>query len=232
MDWYLLGYWLPILTGVLIASPFGAKLGDSLGADENRLKWMTTIRGRKLGGLLLICIGGFAVSAHTMWFHNKFHELGNQGVGCASFGVFDCASVIANDDYNTIFGIPWGMVGMLAFTFLSWCALAVQKDPMAKWVELLLKGGTYASGFGILIALYLVYVEIVPLEGVFCQYCSTAHLADLFAFIIFFSLLKMKNEGEWAPDITAASANARDGSTSQQRRAKRGYVKPILAEEE
>ena len=233
MDWWLIGHITPILLGVVIASQFLPKYFPDV---VSKYGWLENPRSRLLSGLLLVCLGGFTVSAHTLWFHNKFHELGSAGVGCASFGVFDCASVIQNNQYNTdpLFGAPWGVIGMLAFTLLAWLALSIQKDHTASWVETHLKLGVGASAIGVIIALYLVYVEIFPLEGVFCQYCTAAHLADLISLILFVKLLNLKNEGNWATssEEIVESKTKRLAEIKSERKSSGGYVKPTTSSEE
>ena len=236
MDWWIVLHIILVASGIIIASPIGGKISNVIGAGDNKMKWLSSRRERLLGGLLLVCLGGFTVSSHTLWFHNKFHEMGSSGIGCSAFSVFDCASVIANDEYNTapLLGAPWGIIGMLAFTMLAWLALSVVKEPAADWVETHLKAGIGLSAIGALVALYLVYVEIFPLDGVFCQYCTVAHIADIASLVIFFKLLNFKNEGIWLTDgeksIDAKSKNLAEVRT--ERKSRGGYVKPTTSSEE
>ena len=236
MDWWIVLHIILVASGIIIASPLGGKISNAIGAGDNKMKWLSSRRERMLAGLLLVCLGGFTVSSHTLWFHNKFHEMGNSAIGCSAFSVFDCANVIANDDYNSapLLGIPWGVVGMLAFAMLAWLALSIKKEPSAGWVDTHLKAGVGISTIGALVALYLVYVEIFPLEGVFCQYCTIAHIADIASLVIFFKLLNMKNEGIWLTDGEKSSdeksktlTEIRTGSKSRG-----GYVKPTSSGEE
>ncbi|MDP7001478.1 MAG: vitamin K epoxide reductase family protein [Candidatus Poseidoniaceae archaeon] len=236
MDWWLIGHLTPVIVGAIIASPLGTKIASSLGANSEKFSWLATKRDRLLGGLIMVCFGGFTVSAHTLWFHNKFHELGSSGIGCSAFGIFDCASVIANDAYNSdpLFGAPWGVVGMLAFAMFGWLALTVLREPNASWVETHLKVGVGGSAVGVVIALYLVYVEIFPLEGVFCQYCTTAHIADLISLMIFFKLLSLKEGGHWlSSDEKDAENDVKKIAEIRTERKKRGgYVAPTSSAEE
>ncbi len=236
MDWWLVLHIGLVSSGMVIASPIGGKIANSIGASEDKMRWLSSRRERMLAGLLLVCLGGFTVSSHTLWFHNKFHEMGNSAIGCSAFSVFDCANVIANDDYNSapLLGIPWGVVGMLAFAMLAWLALSIKKEPSAGWVETHLKAGLGISTIGALIALYLVYVEIFPLEGVFCQYCTVAHIADITSMVIFFKLLNMKNEELWlsAGEKIADSATKSLAEIRAGRKSRGGYVKPTSSGEE
>ena len=92
-DQQLIFHWIPILLGILLMSPFGEGIGKSL---SSRWPSLETQRGRTLGGSLLVMFGGFTVSTHTLWIHNKAKEIGG-GNFCAGDGVWDCSSVIGND---------------------------------------------------------------------------------------------------------------------------------------
>ena len=236
MDWWIFFHISLVSSGIVIASPIGGRIATLFGSSKDKMKWLSSRRERLLSGLLLVCFGGFTVSSHTLWFHNKFHEMGSSGIGCSAFSVFDCASVIANDEYNTapLLSAPWGLVGMLAFTMLGWLALSVIKEPTAGWVETHLKTGIGISAIGALVALYLVYVEIFPLEGVFCQYCTVAHVADIASLVIFFKLLNFKNEGIWLTDGEKSSdAKSKNlAGIRTERKLRGGYVKPTTSSEE
>ena len=215
----LAGHILIILSGVFVA--FSNKL-------------LSNQRDRLLAGLSLVLLGGFTVSTHTWWFHNKYHELGGN-IGCSAFGSFSCGDVLANSEWNTmpILGIPWGLVGMFAFSLLAFLALSIRKEQNAKWVKTYLDIGYVTSGFGILIALYLLYVEIVPLEMTFCQYCSVAHLADIIAFLMFMKLRKLQGTDQWDPEasLAAKDVKAKDIKRSQHKKSG-GFVKPTARDEE
>ena len=125
---------------------------------------------------------------HAKEFANEFN--------CEKYGTY--YDVISNNLYNAdpILGIPWGILGMLAFSAMAIIALSIFKEHDAEWVQNWLTLGTVISGFGILIALYLVYLEIFKM-GVFCQYCTGAHIADVAAFALFLYLSRMKESSAW-----------------------------------
>jgi uncharacterized membrane protein len=220
----LAGHAIIILVGLFVASPYSR----SLYKEGGWRKIFNSARDRMLTGLTVVLLGGFTVSTHTWWFHNKYHEMGGD-IGCSAFGSFSCGDVLANADYNTVplMGIPWGMVGMLAFAVLAFLVISVRKEPSASWVSLYLNAGYVISGFGILIALYLLYVEIFPLEMTFCQYCSLAHIADVIAFVLFLKLKNHQTTDEWAPEVAAAAyaAKAREKRRSNRKKSS-GFVKP------
>lgn len=215
----LAGHILIILSGIVIAF-------------SN--KFLSNQRDRLLVGLSLVLLGGFTVSTHTWWFHNKYNELGGD-IGCSAFGSFSCGDVLANSEWNTvpIIGIPWGLMGMLAFALLAFFALSIRKEHNAKWVKTYLDTGYVVSGFGILIALYLLYVEVVPLEMTFCQFCSVAHLADITAFVMFMKLRKLQKSDQWDLEASqdAKDVKAKDIKRSQRKKSS-GFVKPTARDEE
>ena len=63
-----------ILFGVILMTPLGEFVGGFL---VNKWPSTSTKRGRMLAGLMLVCTGGFTVSAHTLWMHNKLSEGGS-----------------------------------------------------------------------------------------------------------------------------------------------------------
>lgn len=220
----LAGHATIILLGLFVASPYSNRLYK----ENGWRKIFNSARDKLLTGLTLVLLGGFTVSTHTWWFHNKYHEMGGD-IGCSAFGSFSCGDVLANADYNTVplMGIPWGMVGMLAFALLGFLAISVRKEHTASWVPLYLNAGYVISGFGILIALYLLYIEIVPMEMTFCQYCSLAHIADVIAFVFFLKLKNLQTKDEWAPEVAAAAhaAKAREKRRNERKKGG-GFVKP------
>ena len=221
---FLAGHILIILTGVYIASPWS----KGLASEEGFGRLFNSTRDRMLTGLLVVILGGFTVSTHTWWYHNKYHEIGGD-ISCSAFGSFSCGDVLANAEYNTVpvLGMPWGLVGMLAFAALGFLALSVRKEPNAKWASTYIDVGYVLSGFGILIALYLLYVEIVPLKMTFCQFCSVAHIADIIVFVMFLNLRKLNKTDEWDPEgaLLAKSEKEKELRKSSKKSGG-GFVKP------
>ena len=223
-DQQLIFHWIPILLGILLMSPFGEGIGKSL---SSRWPSLETQRGRTLGGSLLVMFGGFTVSTHTLWIHNKAKEIGS-GNFCAGDGVWDCSSVIGNDAWNTmpVLDIPWGIVGMLAFSVFMWLMFSIAKEPSAEWVSMNLYVGRMMGIAGILMIFYLIYAEIEI--GKLCQYCTTAHVAHIVSVFGFFRLTKMHGTSAWGAGMMSDLSEVR-----RERRAKRGgYVAPKQAREE
>ena len=203
-------------------------LGESLALPALRKKWASlgTKLGRTFAGFLLISFSGFTVSAHTLWMHNKSQEMGG-GSFCSAGTVCDCASVIGNNDWNTVpfIGLPWGLLGMLAFALFMWLIITMAKEPTASWVLTHLKIGTNFGILGIGIILYLMYAEYEI--GKICQFCTTAHIAHIAATIGFFRLSNMFGSREW--DVSGDTKVVDEAA--RERRKRGGYVAPKQASE-
>ncbi len=217
-DTQLLFHWIPIALGLLMFTPLGNQLAPIFAK-----RWPSAIshRGKLLTGTLLVMLGGFTVSVHTLWIHNKALEFGS-GSFCASGGVWDCSSVIGNNAWNVdpVFGLPWGILGMLAFTASLWLILTVAKDPNAIWARNHLRIVRLIGIGGIFIILYLVYAEFSI--GKICQYCTTAHLAHVFGLAGSVLLLKAHDENNWSD-----GGDSEEEEKVDRNRRKQGYVAPI-----
>ena len=184
-----------ILYGVLLMTSLGDPLGSIL---VNKWPSTSTKRGRMLAGLMFVCTGGFTVSAHTLWMHNKLSEGASV---CSGSSILNCDGLIGNPDYNTVPFIeqPWGLLGMVAFCVLLWIVVVIAKEPLAFSTPTFLKAGLGATIAGLPVIGLLVSFEIK--EGLICPFCTTAHIANIIAMVAFFVLLKMYESDEWAPEL-------------------------------
>ena len=130
-----------ILYGVLLMTPIGEAIGSIL---VNKWPSTSTKRGRMLAGLMFVCTGGFTVSAHTLWMHNKLSEGGSV---CSGSSILNCDGLIGNPDYNTVpfIGQPLGLLGMVAFCVLLWIVVVIAKEPLAFSTPTFLKAGLGAT---------------------------------------------------------------------------------------
>ena len=184
-----------ILFGVLLLTPMGANLSSVL---HSRYPSTTTKRGQLIAGMAFICFGGFTVSAHTLWMHNKLSEGASV---CSGDSILNCDGLIGNVAYNTdpLLGQPWGMIGMVAFTALMWIVIVIGKEPMSSQTPMFIKAGLGATIAGLPVIALLVSYEIK--EGLICPFCTTAHIANILALIGFILLFRLYESGEWAPDM-------------------------------
>jgi len=183
----LMIYLIPTLVGLLLVLPIGRSLATPF---SERFTSLGNERGRVFFGLILTCLAGIAVSFQTLWISSKISEGGNF---CASNTILSCDDVIGNSNYNTdpIFGIPWGGIGAAVFCILLYFVYSSSKEPNANWVSSYLKFGTYITFAGFFVIFYEFKMEKI------CQYCSTAHLANIGAFIGFLRLMWMNQSKEW-----------------------------------
>ena len=188
-----------ILFGVLLLTPMGANLSSIL---HSRYRSTTTKRGQLIAGMAFICFGGFTVSAHTLWMHNKLSEGASV---CSGDSILNCDGLIGNIAYNTdpLLGQPWGMIGMVAFTALMWIVIVIGKEPMSSQTPMFIKAGLGATIAGLPVIALLVSYEIK--EGLICPFCTTAHIANILALIGFILLFRLYESGEWAPDMKKSS---------------------------
>ena len=188
-----------ILFGVLLLTPMGANLSPVL---HSRYPSTTTKRGQLIAGMAFICFGGFTVSAHTLWMHNKLSEGASV---CSGDSILNCDGLIGNIAYNTdpLLGQPWGMIGMVAFTALMWIVIVIGKEPMSSQTPIFIKAGLGATIAGLPVIALLVSYEIK--EGLICPFCTTAHIANILALIGFILLFRLYESGEWAPDMKKSS---------------------------
>ncbi|MBT60828.1 MAG: hypothetical protein CMA63_04660 [Euryarchaeota archaeon] len=187
----LMLYVIPTVVGFLLVLPFSKALtGPLVGTFPS----LATERGRLFGGLKLITLSGFAVSVQTLWISSKVSEGGNY---CSSTSVFSCDDVIGNSMYNTdpVFGLPWGGIGMMVFALLLYFTLTTSAEPNELWVSNYLKMGTLVTVLGIPVILLLISYEY-KIEKI-CQYCTTAHVANIAALVGFFRLMRMSETPEW-----------------------------------
>lgn len=183
---------LPLLLGFLMTFPFGARF---VAPFHGRWPSLATERGRMLAGMLLMGLSGFIVSTHTWWIHTRITQIG--GSFCASDSVFSCDDVIGHEIYGyaPVIDQPWGLVGMLVFIVLLYATLVLQKEPesangeRAVLAMLLLTGG----GMGVIALLVSYEIRIEKL----CQYCTTAHVANVFMLISSWRVWRAMKDGAW-----------------------------------
>jgi uncharacterized membrane protein len=198
---FLVAYAVPLLFGLALMTRAGDSMAETL-AKRNPL--MVHARRRHLLGLNLVGLVGFVVSVHTLWISNKISEGGNV---CSSATVFSCDDVLGNAAYNTdpVFGLSWGLIGMVAFGSLLFISQSVGKEPDALWAEKYLKYGMYMTGAGLGVIALLVSYEIEM--GKICQFCTMAHISNVIALFGFWRATQLHDKGEWNDNATEKKAD-------------------------
>lgn len=185
-------YLIPTLIGFLIVSPWGNQLASSF---AERFPSLRTVRGQLLTGLQLISFAGFAVSTQTLWISSKISEGGSF---CSSTSTFSCDDLLGNSKLNVdpVLGLSWGLIGMATFALLLFIVLVLKQDHNHPLSERFVSMGLLTTGIGILVIGLLVSYEIQ--EEKICLYCTTAHIANVAAFVGFFRLRKLhEDRDEW-----------------------------------
>ena len=72
-------------------------------------------------GLAFIGVGLIS-SGWTYAIHNSLLASGASSM-CASEGLVQCGSVIGDPNWNNLFGIPWGITGLISFSLLLFLSL-------------------------------------------------------------------------------------------------------------
>lgn len=215
-DWYsanaanilLIPHILLILYGAVLFSPLGKKIADS---TKNLIKGNRSPRERMINGMLFCVLGGFTVSSHTYWIHQRISSQGSSF--CSGSGLFSCGDVIGHEKYGyaPIIGIPWGLIGMGVFLALLYMLLVLKNEPDSRLEskkgkkvtrtdakskpELVTLLGLLFTGGGIPVIGLLIYYE-TQIHKI-CQYCSVAHIANVVVLVMFIVVFTKLKDDNW-----------------------------------
>ena len=161
---------------------------------------------RRLLGLFVIEMGGLAASAWTWMIHNQL--VTGDSTLCAAEGVVQCSSVIGDPTYSTLFGLPWGVVGILAFSALGWLTFSIFLDMKADWAKSYVDYTWWLSLPSIPGIAFLVIAELFLVEGAphICPYCTSVHIALIATMYVLYLIRKERDAGEW--DTTTKRSKA------------------------
>ena len=161
---------------------------------------------RLLLGLFVVEMGGLAASAWTWMIHNQL-VTGASNL-CAAEGVVQCGSVIGDPTYSTFFGMPWGVIGIFAFSTLGWLTLSSVMDMKADFAKKYVDFTWYLILPGILGVVWLVLVELFLVEGAphICPYCTSVHMSILLSVFLLTRIRKMIEEGVWDSPVQRSKA--------------------------
>jgi uncharacterized membrane protein len=129
-------------------------------------------------GQIIILLLSLVGAAITLYLTSVHYE--NTPLICSSRGVVDCALVLASS-----FSVVPGTTIPITIPGLCWCLVSGALVVMgwrfiARWINSL----QFAwSLVGLLVVLYLVYVEIVRLHTI-CAWCTVLHAIILIIFLI------------------------------------------------
>jgi len=175
-----------MVIGGLIAS--NMKISQLEGMGQTR---------RRLLGLFVIQMSGLAASAWTWMIHNEMVTGGSQF--CAAEGVVQCGSVIGDPIYSEFMGVPWGVIGIMAFGILGWFTYSVFMDMKADWAKSYVDYAWWLSLPSIPGVAWLVIVELTLVEGAphICPYCTSVHIALIACLYLLYTIRSERDAGNW-----------------------------------
>jgi len=182
------------LTAFLVVMAIGGLVASN--QKISKLQEMSQMR-RRLLGLFIIEMSGLAASAWTWMIHNQMVTGGSEF--CAAEGVVQCGSVIGDPIYSEFFGIPWGVVGIGAFSVLGWITLSIYLDMKADWSKSYVDYAWWLSLPSAPGIVWLVLVELFLVEGAphICPYCTSVHIALIACMYILFTIRSERDAGTW-----------------------------------
>ena len=166
--------------------------------------YLMIAKNDKKTSMLMISSLSFAVvgiisSAYTYIIHNKMVVQGTTSF-CSSEVIVQCGSVIGDPQWNNLFGVPWGIFGIISFSILIFLSLCLYLDRYAKWSEEYLNYAWWAGMAGLPFVALLVIIELTLVEGAphICPFCTIAHLS-LIGYVgsIYFLRIR-RNMGKWS----------------------------------
>ena len=175
-----------MVIGGLIAS--NMKISQLEGMGQTR---------RRLLGLFVIQMSGLAASAWTWMIHNEMVTGGSQF--CAAEGVVQCGSVIGDPIYSEFMGVPWGVIGIMAFGTLGWFTFSIFMDMKADWAKSYVDYAWWLSLPSIPGVAWLVIVELTLVEGAphICPYCTSVHIALIACLYLLYTIRSERDAGNW-----------------------------------
>ena len=166
--------------------------------------YLMLVNNEKKTSMLLISSLSFAIvgitsSAYTYIIHNKMVVQGSTAF-CSSEGIVQCGSVIGDPQWNNLFGIPWGIFGILSFSILIFLSLCLYLDRYAKWSEDYLNYAWWAGIAGLPFVALLVIIELTQVEDAphICPFCTIAHISLIGYVASIYFLKNRRYIGKWS----------------------------------
>ncbi len=141
---------------------------------------------------------GIVSSSYTYIIHNKMVVQGTTSF-CSSEGIVQCGSVIGDPTWNNLFGVPWGIFGIISFALLIYLSLSLYLDRHAKWAENYLQYSWWAGLAGLPFVALLVIIELTQVEGAphICPFCTVAHISLIGYVLTIYYLKNNQMNGKW-----------------------------------
>ncbi len=154
-------------------------------------------KGVITSGLLFTTVG-IVASGWTWSIHNSLMESGSSSM-CASEGLVQCGSVIGDSQWNNLFGMPWGVIGIASFAVIFFVLMTLFLDQNAKRSPQFVNYLWYLGIAGIPFVAWLVVVELLLVEGAphICPYCTVIHLSMIGVFVSAHFMKKRRANLTW-----------------------------------
>lgn len=122
---------------------------------------------------LLLCVLGLADAAYLTYEHYT----GSTTLACSDQGLVNCAAV-TKSQYAVVAGLPVALLGLLFFVaMLLLCLPPLWRNDKLGVVRLV------GVVVGVLMVLYLVYVELIELDRL-CLWCTGVHVVTVALFVV------------------------------------------------
>lgn len=122
---------------------------------------------------LVLCVLGVLDAAYLTYEHYT----GSTTLACSDNGVINCAAV-TQSSYAMILHVPVALLGLLFFVGMTILCLP------ALWRRRSLGGLRLAAcAVGVLMVLWLIYVELFRLDHI-CLYCTGVHVLTVLLFVV------------------------------------------------
>ena len=142
---------------------------------------------------MVLCVLGLADAAYLVYEHYDQSAT----FLCSESAHINCAAVttsryswmppthfqagLLEKPHHVGFGIPVSDLGLVFFLVMTVLCLPVMWRSSAPLVT---RGRVGLASLGVLSAIYLVWVELIPLNGTICLYCTGVHILTLLLFIV------------------------------------------------
>lgn len=100
-------------------------------------------------------------------------------LSCPDTGIVNCAKVTSSS-YSKVLGLPLAVYGLIFFLGMLPLQLPVAWRSTNRWLRRLRLLG---AGSGVLVVVWLVYVELFRLNAI-CLYCTGVHLLTVLLFVV------------------------------------------------
>ncbi len=124
---------------------------------------------------LVVCVLGLLDAAYLTFEHYT----ASTTLACSETSTVNCLKVTTSS-YADVWGVPFALLGLVYFVgMLLLCLPAAWRRP-GRTPRLLRLAGAVV---GVLVALYLVWVELFRLDAI-CLYCTGVHILTFVLFVV------------------------------------------------